>query len=108
MSDFVKQFNQEDEQSTNEPISKETFASLLGIQAIRMGDSIVSDISSMVEKKQYYSLEGYVLCLSRIMAHKVAWECIMLAFEKMKTEIPPHYNKLFHLPQSKIVTMKVE
>jgi hypothetical protein len=106
MSDFVKQFTQEN--PATGPIDKVTFANLLGIQAIRMGDTIIEDICSMVSKKQYNSLEGYVLCLSRIMAHKVAWECIMVAFEKSKTSIPPHYYKLFQQSISTPVAMKVE
>ena len=100
MNDFIKQFNTETTNKETSQIDKVTFANLIGIQTIKMGETIIEDIFSMINKKQYNSLEGYVLCLSRIISHKIAWDCIMIAFERSKTSIPPHYYKLFQQTNS--------
>lgn len=92
---FAKQFIQK-ENKTNTSKVASNIAAAIGITAIGMTDTIVNDIYQMLEKEQRYSLEGYVLCLSRIISHKLAWECIHTAFRKKGEPIPKKYFPLFH------------
>ena len=70
-------------------------AALLGIYSVGMMDSITHDICTMIEKEQRYSLDGYVLCLSRILASDIAWECINRAFKKKSEPVPISYYRVF-------------
>jgi hypothetical protein len=86
-------------------------AQLLGITAMNMVDTITSDISTMIEKEYRAALEGYVLCLSRIMNHDTAWQCITDAFLQKGEKLPKKYYKQFgkdpeQLPQWKGMTVK--
>ncbi|MHA2279520.1 MAG: hypothetical protein ACXAC5_01325 [Promethearchaeota archaeon] len=68
---------------------------LLGLTAQDMRDLITNDITQMIEKGYRVALEGYVLCLSRIINHKTAWECIVEAFRAKNEKVPNKYYPQF-------------
>lgn len=98
------------EKQFQETHSKEDTASaisgLLGITAENMGNTIIDDIASMIRKGYRDALEGYILCLSRIIRHSVAWKCIGEAFGKTGEKIPQKYYELFGQDPSKIPERK--
>ena len=67
----------------------------LGINSIGMVEVIITDISDMIKSGQRYSLDGYILCLSRIISHNTAWECITRAYKIMGETVPKKYQQLF-------------
>ena len=67
----------------------------LGINSIGMVDAISSDILDMLKKNQRYSLDGYVYCLSRIISHATAWECIIQSYKTAGEAVPKKYQQLF-------------
>jgi len=60
-----------------------------------MRDSITADIGAMIEKGYRSALEGYVLCLSRIISHDTAWSYILEAFRSKNENVPGKYYKQF-------------
>lgn len=75
-------------------------ADVLGIIKEEMQDTIVADISAMIEKNYRPALEGYVLCLSRIIRHDVGWKCITKAFSAKNEKVPQKYYAQFgQLPE---------
>lgn len=70
-------------------------ATMLGITSMGMVDVIVSDIRELLGRNQWNSLNGYVLCLSRIISKEVAWKCITEGFKECKESIPQKYYKAF-------------
>lgn len=68
---------------------------LLGLTIKDMEDTIVSDIAAMIEKGYRAPLEGYILCLSRIMKHETAWNHIVDAFRQQNEEVPKRYYPYF-------------
>jgi len=100
--DLEKQF----QQTNNPETANKAVSELLGITAKNMGDIIVSDIAGMIEQGFREALEGYVLCLSRIIKHDTAWKHIAVAFNKHEEKVPQKYYALFgqdpdQLPQKK-------
>ena len=70
-------------------------ATALGINSISMIESIMHDIEEMIKGDKIYSLDGYILCLSRIISHKIGWECVNMVFTKMSMPVPSHFKVLF-------------
>ena len=70
-------------------------ATVLGITSMGMVDVIVSDIKELLGRNQWDSLNGYVLCLSRIISTDIAWNCITEGFKGCKEAIPQKYYKAF-------------
>ena len=71
-------------------------AEMLGITSAGMSEAIISDIVGMIDKGYRRNLEGYILCLSRIVKHDMAWDCITVAFAKQKESVPAKYYQLFN------------
>ncbi len=94
--------NSSTNKTTNSSEIESTLSSLLGITYHNMNDILISDITKMIEDGQKYSLDGYVLCLSRIIKHELAWDCINAAFNKQKEHIPGKYYQLFNCPADHI------
>lgn len=68
---------------------------LIGMVAEDMGEIIISDIEGMIDKEYRAALEGYVLCLSRILDHNVAWKHICNAFKNKNEKVPGKYFAQF-------------
>jgi len=68
---------------------------LLGIALKDIHEIVVADISKMIEQGYRKPLEGYILCLSRIISHKTAWECVTEAFHKKNEKVPSKYFSQF-------------
>lgn len=79
-----------------------TMAELIGITARNMVEKIIDDLSTMIEKEYRDALEGYVLCLSRIIKHETAWHCISEAFAHENEQVPKKYYELFGQDPDKI------
>lgn len=56
---------------------------------------VISDLCNMISKDQTFSLEGYVMCLYRIIAHDKGWDCITQAFSQLGKPIPEKIKKLY-------------
>jgi len=56
---------------------------------------VISDLCNMIAKDQTFSLEGYVMCLYRIIAHDKGWGCILQAFSQQGKPIPEKIKKLY-------------
>jgi len=103
--DLLKQFAQE---NTSANLNKQSniLSELLGITAINMVNTITSDISTMIDKGLTKELKGYILCLSRIMKHDIAWEYIQDSFKNCNEKIPQKYYELFGQDPSKLPKQK--
>lgn len=78
------------------PESRSNVSEILGLTAAQdMKDAITGDIEAMIEKGYRSALEGYVLCLSRIISHDTAWEYILEAFRNKNEHVPGKYYKQF-------------
>ncbi len=100
--DLEKQF----QETHSEDAKRAGISELLGITAKNMGDTIIDDLATMIKKGFREALEGYVLCLSRIIKHSIAWKCIGEAFGKTGEKIPQKYYELFGQDPSKIPERK--
>lgn len=84
-------------------------SAMLGVTASGMDDTIIKDIEMMIENGQRLSLEGYVLCLSKIVQHNKAWNLINKAFQAKNESIPAKYNTLFNKKSTPVEpSMKVD
>lgn len=70
-------------------------AAMLGITSVGMVETIISDVKELLNRNQWDSLDGYILCLSRIVAKEIAWKCITESFKECKESIPQKYFKAF-------------
>ncbi len=70
-------------------------AASLGILLSITEETVTSDIRQMISKGQNHSLEGYIFCLSRIINHNFAWNCICKAFTAENAPISRAYYRLF-------------
>ncbi len=61
----------------------------------RIQTAIVDDIGAMIDKNQRYSIDGYILCLSRMISHEIAWSGVQEAYQAKNQTVPPKYAKLF-------------
>ena len=115
---FTKQFAPHQEYPEGElkgsfpspmPDKQMSAAAAIGINAIGMVEIIMHDIKEMISKEQRHSIDGYILCLSRIIAKDIAWKCIVRAFGDKGEPVPTRYQQLFERTQSaeRITTMKV-
>ena len=117
---FTKQFNPPPDYPEGEtkghfptPSIHEEQASLaatLGIASIGMVEIITHDISQMIEKEQRHSLDGYILCLSRIISKEIAWKCITRAFVIKGEPVPTKYQLIYEkhqIDESSPKTMQV-
>jgi hypothetical protein len=81
-----------------------TVSFMLGITSVGMEETIQKDIYGMITKKQQHSLNGYVLCLSKIVSHEIGWSCLSGAFSRANTAIPSKYYMLFNKSKDQIRT----
>lgn len=72
-----------------------TVADLIGIVSSDMREIVITDIEGMIDKNYRTALEGYILCLSRIIKHDLAWEYITKAFANKNEKVPSKYSSLF-------------
>jgi hypothetical protein len=77
------------------PEARVDVSELLGLTAQDMRELIIDDIAQMIEKGYRVALEGYVLCLSRIINHETAWEYIVEAFRSKNEKVPNKYYAQF-------------
>lgn len=70
-------------------------AALLGINSLGMVETIIADISELLSRNEWKSLNGYVLALSRIISHEVAWKCITESFRQSKESVPKKFYEVF-------------
>jgi hypothetical protein len=91
----LREFAQQQSVENDYADTQTAVAHMLGITASNMQDTIISDICNMIEHGFRVALEGYVLCLSRIVSHKTAWRCINEAFAKKGESVPQKYFDLF-------------
>lgn len=68
---------------------------LLGLTFNDMEEVVIADISGMISKSYRKALDGYVLCLSRIIQHEKAWLCILKAFHLNHETVPKKYYAQF-------------
>jgi len=88
---------------------EELLMSALGVVANNMEESVISDISGMIEKEDRRAIDGYVLCLSRIMKHENAWNFICKAFQSKGEAVPSKYRKAFGMQETAATSnMKVQ
>ncbi len=85
-------------------------SAMLGVTASGMDDTITNDIQMMIENGQRLSLEGYILCLSKIVQHGKAWSLINKAFQTKNESIPAKYKVLFDQRSTPVLdaSMKVD
>lgn len=74
---------------------------ILGVAANDMHEIIVGDITGMIDKGYRSALEGYVLCLSRIIDHKKVWKSIVEAFHQKNEKVPSKYYSQFGQTEEK-------
>jgi len=86
------------------PESGTQISEILGITAEDMHEIIVADIIGMIEKGYRTALEGYVLCLSRIIDHKKAWKSIVEAFHQKNEKVPSKYYSQFGQTEEIVAT----
>ena len=84
-----------DEQKESSPAIRADISDLLGLTSEDMHDIVVSDIVTMIKKGYRTALEGYVLCLSRIVRHDTAWGYIVEAFRETHEKVPGKYYPQF-------------
>lgn len=68
-------------------------AEVLGFISREAKDTIIKDISFMLEKELSKELDGYVYALTRIVEKTLMKECIIEAFAKCNMPIPDKYEK---------------
>ena len=105
--ELAQQFAQENKQKPDN-VQKQTSAlsELLGITAMNMVNTITDDIANMIQTGYTKEIEGYILCLSRIMKHDTAWECIQDGFKRTNEKIPQKYYALFGKDPDKLPKRK--
>ena len=94
----------------SKPTSKEkkdAVASMLGLMGSIAVETIMSDISRMLDKKLFTELDGYVLALSRIMRHDMAWQCIIHVFTDKNEPIPTKYYSEFGQQSSQVTKQRM-
>lgn len=68
---------------------------VLGFVLATAEETIISDLIQMLRENKVHSLEGYVLCLARVVNHDESWLCISEAFRTCNAPIPDKYYTLF-------------
>lgn len=92
---------EKDENGFEKPASgKQTVATMLGLMGSIAVETIMTDISGMIDKNMFKELDGYIFALSRIMRHDMAWQCIVHSFAEKNEPIPAKYYS--HFKQSMV------
>jgi hypothetical protein len=84
-----------EEQIQENPKEDVNPASAIGLVLSNYHSTILNDLRTMLKKQQTNSLEGYILCLSRVLNHKLAWHLIDQAYRTVNAPIPRRYYALF-------------
>lgn len=79
----------------NDDNQKDAIANMLGLMGANAVESIMSDITKMLDRNMRDTLDGYVLALSRIIRHDLAWKCIVHSFADANIPIPQGYYRQF-------------
>jgi len=104
-SEFRKRRNQSEKRTNPSRDRKETLntrlpgevaAGLLGIIQEGMDEVIPSDLKTMLENNLRQQMDGYVLCMARILEMDRAWSYIEKVFSDERVNIPETYFKLFN------------
>lgn len=96
--ELQQQFNSD---IKNPPIDASVFSEMLGITFNNQVETIIDDISSMIKSDYRKALDGYILCLSRIIKHNIAWTCIERGFSQENEKIPSKYYVKFNQNENK-------
>lgn len=93
---FGKELREQIHQQTKKPDARaaQEIAEVLGIVARAAIDGIIDDMRVMIKHSYWKQLDGYVLALSKVLAHDLAWDCTCKAFEQEKATPPPKYQTL--------------
>lgn len=89
-----------DKDKTKETIAANEVSQMLGFIGSMAVDVVFSDLKQMIEKNKRTEIDGYVLALSRIMKHDIAFECIEHAFREKGEPMPKKYRSLFVVQKS--------
>ena len=94
-------FSRDIYKNNTEPVApKETVAAtnislMLGYIASMGVSSIIDDLDKMIKQNKRQEVDGYILALSRIMKHSIAFDCIQKAFTKNNEVVPGKYKNIF-------------
>ncbi len=69
---------------------------MVGLISRIAAETVYSDIALMIQKSKRTELDGYIFCLSRVVQHKFAWECIVKAFADQNETVPAKYFSYFN------------
>lgn len=98
-SDFIKSIESSAQQVKPKPEippqQKEAIANLVGLVVSGFDETVISDLSTLIQQGRREGINGYVLCLSRVVRHELGWELVKKAFEQEKEKVPSKYNRLF-------------
>jgi len=80
-------------QETNQKssVKSEDVVAMIGLMGAFAMETVVTDLSRMIDKNLRKEVDGYVLALSRIMRRDFAWECIKNVFKSKNEPIPAEY-----------------
>jgi len=94
---FSKQLREDlDQEEKQDQPSQESISQMLGFLGSTVTEIIQSDIGRMIDKNMRKEIDGYVLSLSRIMRHDLAWQCILNAFAAKNESVPTKYHNQFN------------
>lgn len=93
---FSKQLREDLDQEQKKIPSQESIAQMLGFLGSTVTEIIQSDIGKMIDRGMRKEIDGYILSLSRIMRHDLAWKCILSAFSVKNESVPTKYYTQFN------------
>ena len=93
MSDFFKQFKPVNVSQQSD--AKQLISKIIGLTMANLDNAVVDDICKMIEEDRREGIDGYVLCLSRVLRHDVAQDLIKKAFESKNEKPPAKYKLIF-------------
>lgn len=95
MNEILKNIKKGIDSSRPDNSTKRALANLIGLTMANMDHAIQQDIIDMIDAGRREGIGGYILCLSRVIRHDLAWELITKAFESKGEKPPTKYQKLF-------------
>lgn len=74
---------------------KQAIVNLVGLTLMNLDFAVHQDLCEMIEKGHREGIDGYVLCLSRVVRHELGWELLTKAFEEKGEKVPSKYQRFF-------------
>lgn len=100
-----ERFTKEPEKDTSD-LAQELLKGTFALASEDMAEVVISDISGMLRLDYRKALDGYILCLSRIISHERAWDYISEAFQACGEKVPAKYYERFGRTQESEVKPK--